>query len=64
MSDVIDRIFGREHLMAVELTEQELETVNGGQFGWGCGFPFFPFAFGESFAVTSLAFGGGFGGFW
>jgi bacteriocin-like protein len=64
MSDVIDKILDWKHFMAIELTDQELETVNGGEFFGGGFFPFFPFAFGSSFAITSLAFGGGFGGFW
>ncbi len=60
MSDVTKKILDREHLTAIELTDQDLDKVNGGQFG--CFFPFF--GFGSSFALTSIAFAGGFGGFW
>ena len=62
MSDVTEKILDRKHLTAIELTDQDLEKVNGGQFFDGGCFPFF--GFGSSFALTSLAFAGGFGGFW
>jgi hypothetical protein len=56
MSDVMEKILGQklqeqEDLTVVEITEQELEEVNGAQFG--C---FFPFNNSSSFAITSLAF--------
>jgi hypothetical protein len=56
MSDVIEKILDqqlheREDLTAVELTDQELEEVNG---AWG---DFFcPFNNSTSLAVTSIAF--------
>ncbi len=65
MSDVTEKVLACEHLTAIELTNQELAKVNGGQFFGDGFFPFFPFfGFGSSFALTSLAFAGGFGGFW
>jgi len=64
MSDVtekmIDRgLVNREDLVAVELTEKELETVNGGEFGFG-----FPFATNQSLALTTLAFTNNNTGIW
>ncbi|HEY4034723.1 MAG TPA: hypothetical protein VGL94_12235 [Ktedonobacteraceae bacterium] len=56
MSDVIEKMYeeqlrGQENLTVVELTDQELEEVNG---AWG---DFFcPFNNSTSLAVTSAAF--------
>ncbi len=55
MSDVIEKILERklqeqEDLAVVELTEKELEEVNGAEWG------FFPFNNSTSLAVTSIAF--------
>jgi len=55
MSDVIEKILDqqlheRENLTAVELTDQELEEING---AWG---DFCPFNNSTSLAVTSIAF--------
>jgi len=44
------KLVDRENLTAVELTEKELEEVNGAEFG--C----FPFNNSTSLAVTSIAF--------
>jgi bacteriocin-like protein len=62
MSDVTEKILSCECLTAIELTDQDLAEVSGGQFfgGFPCFFPFF----GNSFAISSIAFAGGFGGFW
>jgi hypothetical protein len=54
MSDVTEKkldqeIVDRKDLAVVELTEKELEEVNGAWFG------FFPFTQNQSFALTSLA---------
>ena len=54
MSDVTEKmldqkVVDREDLVAVELTEKELEEVSGAWFG-------FPFTNNQSFAITSLAF--------
>ena len=56
MSNVTEKMYeeqlcGQENLTAVELTEKELEEVNGAEFG--C---FFPFNNSQSLAVTSIAF--------
>jgi len=52
MSDVTEKMIEeQENLTAVELTDQELEEVNGAEFG--C---FFPFNNSQSLAVTSIAF--------
>ncbi len=56
MSDVMKKIIDQElheqeDLTVVELTEQELDEVNG---AWGEGF--FPFNNSTSLAVTSIAF--------
>ena len=56
MSDVMKKIIDQElheqeDLTVVELTERELEEVNGAEFG--C---FFPFNNSTSLAVTSIAF--------
>jgi hypothetical protein len=56
MSDVMERTFAQkshkqEDLKVVELTEQELEEVNGAWFPF-----FFPFNNSTSLAVTSIAF--------
>jgi len=64
MSDVIEKILDqqlheRENLTVVELTDQELEEVNG---AWG---DFFcPFNNSTSLAVTSIAFTNNNSGIW
>jgi hypothetical protein len=51
MSDVTEKMYEeQENLTAVELTDQELEEVNG---AWG---DFCPFNNSTSLAVTSIAF--------
>lgn len=55
MSDVTEKmhdqkIVDREDLAAVDLTEKELEKVNGAEFGFG-----FPFTQNQSLGLTSLA---------
>lgn len=64
MSDVIEKMLDQEigdrkDLVAVELTEKELETVNGSWFGFG-----FPFTQNQSFALTSLATSNNNAGIW
>lgn len=56
MSDVTEKmldqkVVDRGDLVAVDLTEKELEKVNGAEFGFG-----FPFTTNQSFALTTLAF--------
>jgi hypothetical protein len=56
MSDVMKKILDhelpkQEDQTVVELTENELEEVNGAEWGFG-----FPFTQNNSFAITSLAF--------
>jgi hypothetical protein len=56
MSDVTEKMFDQKHidredLVVVELTEKELEEVNGAEFG----FFGFPFNQNQSLALTSLA---------
>ena len=56
MSDVTEKkldqkVVDRKDLAAAELTEKELEKVNGAEFGFG-----FPFTANQSFALTTLAF--------
>ena len=56
MSDVTEKmhdqkVVERGDLVAVELTEKELEKVSGAEWGFG-----FPFTTNQSFALTSLAF--------
>jgi hypothetical protein len=56
MSDVMNKILdqklqNQEDLTIVEVTENELEEVNGAEF---C--DFFPFNNSQSLAVTSIAF--------
>ncbi len=64
MSDVTEKkldqkVIDREGLVAVELTEQELEKVSGAEFGFG-----FPFTANQSFALTTLAFTNNNSGIW
>ena len=63
MSDVTEKmhdqkIGDREDLAGVELTEKELEKVNGTWFG------FFPFTQNQSLALTSLATSNNNAGIW
>jgi len=56
MSDVTEKLLDqkfsdRENLTVVELTEKELEEVNGAEFGFGC-----PFNNSTSLALTTIAF--------
>jgi hypothetical protein len=56
MSDVTEKMFDQKHvdredLVVVELSEKELEEVNGAEFG--C---FFPFNNSQSLALTTIAF--------
>ena len=56
MSDVTEKKLDRKvvdcgDLVAVELTEKELEKVSGAEWGFG-----FPFTTNQSFALTTLAF--------
>ena len=55
MSDVTEKkldrkVIGREDLVAVELTEKELEKINGAEWVFG-----FPFTQNQSLGLTSLA---------
>jgi hypothetical protein len=55
MSDVTEKkldqeIVDRKDLAVVELTEKELEEVNGAEWGFG-----FPFTQNQSLGLTSLA---------
>jgi len=64
MSDVMNKILdqklqNQEDLTIVEVTEKELEEVNGAEFG--C---FFPFNNSTSLAVTSIAFTNNNSGIW
>jgi len=64
MSDVTEKMIdqelvNREELVVVELTEKELEKVNGAEFGFG-----FPFTQNQSFALTSLATSNNNAGVW
>jgi len=64
MSDVTEKmldqkLIDRENLTAVELTEKELEEVNGADFGWGC-----PFNNSTSLALTTIAFTTNNSGIW
>jgi len=64
MSNVTEKLYeeqlrNRENLTAVELTEKELEEVNGAEFGC-C----FPFNNSQSLAVTSIAFTNNNSGIW
>jgi hypothetical protein len=61
MSDVTEKkldqkVVDREDLVAVELTEKEMEEVNG---GW-----FFPFNNSQSLALTTIAFTNNNSGVW
>ena len=56
MSDVTkkmhdQKVVDRKDLVAVELTEKDLEKVSGAEWGFG-----FPFTTNQSFALTTLAF--------
>jgi hypothetical protein len=56
MSDVTEKKLDQKvvdcgDLVAVELTEKELEKVSGAEWGFG-----FPFTTNQSFALTTLAF--------
>jgi len=64
MSDVTEKMLDqklvdRENLTAVELTEKELEEVNGAEFGC-C----FPFNNSTSLALTTIAFSNNNSGIW
>jgi len=60
MSDVTEKMIEeQENLTVVELTDQELEEVNGAEFGC-C----FPFNNSQSLAVTSIAFTNNNSGIW
>jgi len=64
MSNVTEKMYeeqirDRENLIVVELTEEELEEVNGAEFGC-C----FPFNSSQSLAVTSIAFTNNNSGIW
>ena len=61
MSDVTEKkldqkVVDREDLVVVELTEEEMEEVNG---GW-----FFPFNNSQSLALTTIAFTNNNSGVW
>jgi hypothetical protein len=62
MSDVTEKLLDRkyadqEDFVVTDLTEKELEKVNGAEFGFG-----FPFANNQGMALTSLAFNNNMGG--
>jgi hypothetical protein len=64
MSDVTEKMLDQKvvdcgDLVAVELTEKELEKVSGAEWGFG-----FPFTQNQSLALTSLATSNNNAGIW
>jgi hypothetical protein len=62
MGDVTEELLGqkcidRDDPVATDLTEKELEKVNGAEFGFG-----FPFATNQGMALTTLTFNNNMGG--